>query len=125
MPARNVSQADLDELLRGDVPVLVQFTAPWCGPCRQVAPYVEQIAQHYEGRLVVAKINIDTNQSFASHHGVRAIPAFLVFKDGKVVDRLLGPSRSQLDAIALRWALKEHTASRPNPTAQYAGRWKP
>jgi len=78
------------EVLGSDVPVLVDFWAPWCGPCRILAPLVEEIATSYAGRLKVAKVNVDDNQETAIRYGIRSIPTLIVFKDGKALDQLIG-----------------------------------
>lgn len=85
-------------------PVLVDFWAPWCGPCRMVAPSVEQLAKEFAGRAVVAKLNVDDNPRTAQRFGISSIPALYVFKNGKVVERLVGAQ----PASALRQALTRH-----------------
>jgi thioredoxin 1 len=86
-----VSDANFDEeVLRSEQPVLVDFWAMWCGPCKAIAPVVDSVAAAYAGKLKVAKVNVDQNSSTPSRYGVRGIPALLFFKDGKVADQIVG-----------------------------------
>lgn len=78
------------EVLQSQIPVLVDFWAPWCGPCRMVAPSIEAISKKYQGRLKVVKVNVDNNQQVAAQYGIMSIPTLMVFKDGKQVEQLVG-----------------------------------
>jgi len=78
------------EVVQSDLPVLVDFWAPWCGPCRAIAPIVDELATDLAGRMKVGKVNTDENQQVASQLGVSSIPSIFVFKGGEVVDRLVG-----------------------------------
>jgi thioredoxin 1 len=86
-----VSDANFDqEVLRSELPVLVDFWAVWCGPCKAIAPVVDSIATAYAGKLKVAKVNVDQNGATPSRYGIRGIPALLFFKGGKVADQIVG-----------------------------------
>jgi thioredoxin 1 len=86
-----VSDATFDqEVLRSEQPVLVDFWAVWCGPCKAIAPIVEGVAATYAGKLKVAKVNVDQNAATPSRYGIRGIPALLFFKGGKVIDQVVG-----------------------------------
>ena len=89
------------EVINSDVPVLVDFWAPWCGPCRIVDPVVEEIAGEYDGRLKVGKLNTDDNREVAAKFGVMSIPTIMVFKGGEVKERIVGaqPKKAITDKI--------------------------
>ena len=78
------------EVLDSDVPVLIDFWAEWCGPCRMIAPTIEQLAVEFEGKAKIGKVDVDTNPQISMNYGVRSIPTLLFFKDGQVVDQLVG-----------------------------------
>lgn len=89
--AEQVTDATFDEkVIDSEVPVLVDFWAPWCGPCRMVAPVVDEIAIQYEGQVKVVKVNTDENPQVASRYGIRSIPTLMIFKAGQRVDMVVG-----------------------------------
>ncbi len=79
-----------DEVLKSDLPVLVDFWAPWCGPCKMIMPVIEELGEEYEGKLKIVRVNVDESPTTASAYGVISIPTLNFFKDGKVVDTLVG-----------------------------------
>jgi len=85
-----------DEVLKSDTPVLVDFWAPWCAPCRIIAPVVEEIAGEFEGRLKVVKVNTDENYGVASKYGIMSIPTLGIFKGGEMVDSIIGAVPKQI-----------------------------
>src|SRR5215212_8471368 len=88
-----------EEVVKSEVPTLVDFWAVWCGPCKQIAPTVDALAEEYQGRLKVAKMDVDNHKIVPQQYGVRSIPTLLIFKGGKVVGQLVGAhSRSKLEA---------------------------
>ncbi|HLM42532.1 MAG TPA: thioredoxin [Myxococcaceae bacterium] len=103
----NIGDGDFaKEVLQSDQPVLVDFWATWCAPCRAIAPAVEELATQYKGKVKVAKVNIDDNQDTPQQYGIRSIPTLLVFKGGKVVEQIVGAvPKARLEA-ALTKALQ-------------------
>src|ERR1700712_5591371 len=88
---QQVGDADFDAtVLNGWKPAFVDFWAPWCGPCRIIGPIVEELAPSYQGKAVIAKMNVDDNPQVAQRFGVTSIPTLMMFKDGKLVDRMVG-----------------------------------
>ena len=88
--AITLTDANFDEIINSDKPVLVDFWAEWCGPCKMIGPAVEELANDYDGKAVVAKLNVDENPQVTAKFGVRSIPTLLVFKKGQVVDKQVG-----------------------------------
>jgi thioredoxin 1 len=87
----SLSDADFEaEILKSETPALVDFWAPWCGPCRVLGPLVEELAQQYSGRIKVAKMNVDENPITPGKYGIRGIPTLIAFKEGEVVDQIVG-----------------------------------
>lgn len=102
-PIEITDQNFQQEVLQSNIPVLIDFWAVWCGPCRMVAPIVEEIANEYDGKVKVGKLDLDNNPQTAMDYGIRSIPTLLFFKDGKLVDQIVGavPKRNivqKLDA---------------------------
>ena len=100
--ALEITDANFEEVvLKSDKPVMVDFWAAWCGPCRMVGPIIDQISEEYDGKAVIGKVDVDANQEYAAKYGVRNIPTVLVFQNGEVVGRQVGvaPKATYTDAI--------------------------
>lgn len=103
--AVNITTESWDgEVIKSDLPVMVDFWAPWCGPCKMIAPTIEELAGEYDGKLKVCKINTDENPEVSSQNQIMGIPSLLFFKDGKLVDKIVGAAskkqfKEKIDAI--------------------------
>lgn len=91
-----------ENVLKASLPVLVDFTAQWCGPCKMIAPVIEQLATEYQGKATVSKIDVDENPQSTVKYGVKSLPTLLIFKDGTVVDKIIGavPKKAIADKLA-------------------------
>ena len=90
MEPQVITDANFKEVLDTDKLVLVDFWAEWCGPCKMIGPIVKELANDYEGKAVIAKVNVDENPGTAAEFGIRSIPTLLIFKDGEIVDKQIG-----------------------------------
>ncbi|MDR1632888.1 MAG: thioredoxin [Dysgonamonadaceae bacterium] len=94
--AQQITNANFKELVEGNKPLVVDFWAEWCGPCRMIGPIIEELAQEYEGQVVVGKVNVDENDELAGEFGIRSIPTILFFKNGEIVDKHVGAAPKSL-----------------------------
>ena len=91
-----ITDAPLDEELKTDKPVVIDFWAEWCGPCRMVSPIIEQLAEEYKDKVIVGKVDVDENNEATTRYGIRNIPTVLFIKNGQVVDKIVGSADKRL-----------------------------
>jgi thioredoxin 1 len=95
--ALEISNANFkSEVIESSMPVLVDFWAPWCGPCKMIAPVLDELAKEYEGKIKIVKLNVDDNQGTATEFGIKGIPTLILFKDGKVLEQTIGAQSKEL-----------------------------
>ncbi|MGK7914449.1 MAG: thioredoxin [Prochloraceae cyanobacterium] len=96
-----IQDSEFEQLLTSEVPVVVDYTATWCGPCRVISPFIDKLAEEYQGRAKVVKVDIDKNKENVKKYGIRSIPAVLIFKNGEVVENLVGKAPYETFSEAL------------------------
>lgn len=96
-----ITDANYEEILASEQPVLIDFWAEWCGPCRMIGPIVEELANEYEGKAVIGKVDVDANPNISIKYGIRSIPTLLIFKGQQVVDKQIGavPKKNLVDKL--------------------------
>ena len=94
--AMEITDANFNELVNGDKPVVVDFWAEWCGPCRMITPIIDELAAEYEGRAIIGKVNVDENDEITGQFGIRNIPTILYFKNGEIVDKFVGAAQKSV-----------------------------
>lgn len=105
--AIEINDSNFDQIIASDQPVLVDFWADWCGPCKMIAPAVEELAGDFEGKAVVGKLDVQNNSQIPSRFGIRNIPTLLIFKNGQVVDKQVGVAPKAVLAQKLNAAMEE------------------
>jgi thioredoxin 1 len=101
-PVELTEESFEQEVLKATIPVLIDFWAAWCGPCKMIAPIVEELATEYEGKLKIGKVDVDNHQKIAMQYGIRSIPTLLMFKGGKVVEQIIGaaPKKTLVEKLS-------------------------